>query len=140
MIVYEELREVHLLSVVELCKRLSWPSYSDPMRASRALSAPGSITRIARSGATVVGLAHLLTDGVIQAHLSLIGVHPELRRQGIVQQLVRLAFAASGAQWLDLVAEEGSERFYRSFAHSERVGFRVYPREWSGEPVSTDAF
>ena len=79
--------------------------------------------------ARVVGLAHLLTDGVVQAHLSLVGVLPRHRLQGIARRLVREAFRESGASWLDLFSEPGSEGFYRSFVHRERVGFRIYPQE-----------
>ena len=97
--------------------------------ALRVLSAPGAVTWVARHGETVVGLAHLLTDGLIQAHLSLVGVLPAYRRQGVARNLLREVFRAGGSKWLDLQAELGSEDFYRSFRHQESVGFRIYPDE-----------
>jgi ribosomal protein S18 acetylase RimI-like enzyme len=128
-ITYEPFAESHLDGVVALCRELSWPSYTDRSNALRALSAPGAVTWVAVNGTAVVGLAHLLTDGLIQAHLSLIGVLPAYRRQGLARKLVREVFRSSGAKWLDLVAEPGSEEFYRSFVREERSGFRIYPLE-----------
>ncbi len=131
-IAYEAFDETHLDSALGLCRELSWESYSDPSTTMSALSAPGAVTWVALDGETVVGLAHLLADGLIQAHLSLVGVLPEYRRQGIARTLLIQAFRAAGGKWLDLSADPGSEQFYRSFAHKERIGFRIYP----GEPAA----
>jgi len=107
--------------------RLGWPSYSDPEVALAAFSAPGSVTWVAVHRDQVVGLAHLLTNGVVHAHLSLVGVLPEFHRQGIAKGLIEHAFRQCGAKWLDLWAEPDSIDFYRSFRHQEQVGFRIYP-------------
>lgn len=129
-LVYESFLEPHLEGVVALCRELSWPSYEDPATALAALSAPGAVTWVARRGGPVVevvGLAHLLTDRHVQAHLSLVGVLPAYRRRGVARVLVREAFRAAGSKWLDLVSEPGSEEFYRSFVNQQRIGFRLYP-------------
>jgi ribosomal protein S18 acetylase RimI-like enzyme len=129
---YEPFAEAHLDGVVALCQELSWPSYADEAHALQAFSAPGAITWVAVCGTEIVGLAHLLTDGRVQAHLSLVGVLPGHRRRGLARRLVGEAFRISRAKWLDLVSEPGSEEFYRSFLHHERVGFRIYPYEPAG--------
>ena len=126
-ITYEPFAKTYLDRVLVFCRELSWPSYTDGSNALRALSAPGAVTWVAVNGTHVVGLAHLLTDGLIQAHLSLVGVLPTYRRRGIARRLVREAFRVTGAKWLDLAAEPGSEEFYRSFVHKECIGFRIYP-------------
>ena len=129
---YEAFGPSHLAGVVALCKELGWPSYSDPATASVAFSAPGTVTWVASWRGEVVGLVHLLSNGVVHAHLSLIGVRPSHRRKGIARHLVTTAFRRGGGKWLDLCAESGSEPFYRSFEHRESVGFRIYPRGASG--------
>jgi ribosomal protein S18 acetylase RimI-like enzyme len=126
---FEPFCEEHNEGVVSLCRELDWPSYTDPEISLRALLAPGSVTWVACEGEAVVGLAHLLTDSLVQAHLFLIGVRPSSRRRGIAKTLIRGAFRGCGAKWLDLSAEPGSEGFYRSFVHKEGAGFRVYPSE-----------
>lgn len=128
-VVYEPFEHAHLGGVVALCRELSWPSYADPAVALGAFSAPGAVTWIARRGTAVVGLAHLLTNGHVHAHLSLVGVRSADRRLGIAQALVREAFRAGGGKWIDLVSEPGSEPFYRSFLNQQGVGFRIYPSD-----------
>lgn len=119
----------HLAGVVACARVLDWPSYADPAAALAAFTAPGSITCVATHRDTVIGLAHLLTNGVVHAHLSLVGVLPEHRRRGVARELVATAFRDAGARWLDLCSEPGSEGFYRSFPHRESVGFRIQPPE-----------
>lgn len=129
---YQAFDSSHLEGVVRLCDQLGWPSYTDRATASAAFSAPGAVTRVAMRRGEVIGLAHLLTNGVVHAHLSLVGVLPEARRRGVASRLVSEVFAAGGGKWLDLCAEQGSEHFYRSFDHEERAGFRIYPRKPAG--------
>jgi ribosomal protein S18 acetylase RimI-like enzyme len=117
----------HLAGAVALCAKLGWPSYADPAVARVAFSAPGTTTMVAACGAEIVGLVHLLSNGVVHSHLSLIGISPDHRRRGIARRLVAAAFRRGGGKWLDLCAEPGSEEFYRSFQHRESAGFRIYP-------------
>ena len=125
---YEAFGESHLAGAVALCKELGWPSYSDPAVARAAFTAPGTVTCVASWQGEVVGLVHLLSNGVVHAHLSLIGVRPSHRLSGIARHLVTIAFRRGGGKWLDLCAESGSEPFYRSFEHRESAGFRIHPR------------
>lgn len=116
-----------LLGIVKLCAQEGWPTFpSDHDRALRALNAPGVVTVVAVDAAQVIGFAQLQTDGAIQAHLSLIAVSEEYRRQGIGRKLIETAFALSGAERIDLITETASE-FYKSFAHRTMSGYRIYP-------------
>ena len=124
---FEPFEPGHLEGVVACARVLDWPSYSDPATALAAFSAPGAVTWVATHEGRVVGLAHLLTNGAVHAHLSLVGVLPEYRRKKVAQRLIVSSFQQAGAKWLDLWAEPGSEDFYRSFRHEEQVGFRIYP-------------
>jgi ribosomal protein S18 acetylase RimI-like enzyme len=123
----ERFSSTHLDGCVACARELDWPSYAAPATALAAFSAPGSVTWVARAGDDVVGLAHLLTNGAVHAHLSLVGVLPGYRRRGVAKSLIRAAFARTGAKWLDLGSDPGAEDFYRSFPHHEQVGFRIYP-------------
>jgi ribosomal protein S18 acetylase RimI-like enzyme len=124
---YARFRREHLNGVVACAKTLEWPSYADTSTALAAFTAPGAVSWVALDGQRVIGLSHLLTNGVVHAHLSLVGVLPEHRRRGIARRLIAEAFAQSGAKWLDLCSEPGSEGFYRSFRHESAAGFRLYP-------------
>ena len=129
---FEPFETGHLDGCVACARELDWPSYADPAVALAAFSAPGSVTWVARHDGRVIGLAHLLTNGVVHAHLSLVGVLPDYRRGGVGRRLIREAFAQAGARWLDLWSDPEAEEFYRSFPHQERVGFRLYPEPAAG--------
>ena len=124
---FEPFEARHLEGCVVFAGALEWPSYADSAAALSAFSAPGAVTWVARGAGKVVGLAHLLTNGVVHSHLSLVGVLPGYRRGGVARRLIAEAFRQSGAKWLDLWSDPGAEDFYRSFPHQERVGFRIYP-------------
>lgn len=127
MILYEPIARLRLAGVIDLCKAEGWASYTEDVETTwKALVAPGVITIVAVEGEDVLGVAQMLTDGHIQAHLSLILVGPAHRRKGIAKRLVEEAFARSGAKRLDLVTDSADE-FYRSFKHHEWSGYRIYP-------------
>ena len=114
--------------VIALCALEGWPSFlEDPARALRALIAPGVTTIVADEAGRVVGFAQLMSDGEIQAHLSLIAVHPDARRQGLARQMLRLALAQAGGARIDLVTDTAPE-FYAALPHRRMEGFRIWPQ------------
>jgi len=127
---YVEFGPEHRDVVVALCVAHGWPSLpADPARAERALTAPGVVTVVAVDGGAVVGFATMLSDGEIQAYLSLLVVSEDRRREGIGRRLVQTAFARAGGLRVDVLAEDGSEDFYAAMPHRRMAGFRVYPDE-----------
>ena len=113
--------------VIALCAAEGWPSFpEDPARALRALTAPGVTTVVADQAGRVVGFAQLLSDGEIQAHLSLITVHADARRQGLAREMLRLALAQAGGYRIDLITDTAPE-FYSAMPHRRLEGFRIFP-------------
>ncbi len=124
---YLPIQRQHLPGIITLCEAERWPSFvDDPERAWRALTAPGVTTVVAVDGGRMVGFVQMQSDGEIQAHLSLILVAADRRRQGIATQLVQEAFRRSGAERVDVVTDV-APAFYRSFTGKEWHGFRIYP-------------
>lgn len=116
-----------LPGILRLCALEDWPSFpEDPARADRALTAPGVTTLVAVEGDTLAGFAQILSDGEIQAHLSLIAVDPAHRRRGIARELIVGGLRAAGGLRLDLLTDS-AEEFYASFPHFRLAGFRLYP-------------
>ena len=129
-VVYEPFDASQLDAVVGLCAAQGWPSFpDDPARAARALMAPGVTTVVACEDGAVLGFATMLSDGEIQAYLSLLVVAAHRRREGIGGALVREALRRAGGLRVDLLAEEGAEGFYAAMPHRRLPGFRVYPDE-----------
>lgn len=114
--------------VIALCAAEGWPSFpEDPARALRALTAPGVTTVVAVESADVVGFAQLLSDGEIQAHLSLIAVAASHRRRGIALAMLKAALERAGGIRIDLVTDTAPE-FYAALPHRRFDGFRIYPQ------------
>ncbi|GAA1605410.1 MULTISPECIES: GNAT family N-acetyltransferase [Kribbella] len=119
--------EEHLAGILALCESEGWPSLpADPARAHTVLTAPGVTTVVALDGEQVIGFAYLQSDGHIQAHLSMMAVHPSYRRKGVGRALLEYAHPLTGAQRIDLVTDT-AEDFYSSFDHRKFSGFRIYP-------------
>ncbi len=118
----------HLSGILALCEAEGWsiPEMTAE-RASESFTAPGVFTVVAVADGEVVGFAKMQSDGVLQAHLSVIAVDEAYRGLGIGKRLVAEAFERSGGERVDLISTEGSEAFYESFAHKTRRGYRIYP-------------
>jgi ribosomal protein S18 acetylase RimI-like enzyme len=114
--------------VIALCAAEGWPSFpEDPARALRALTAPGVTTVVAADGETVIGFAQLLSDGEIQAHLSLIAVAQSHRRRGLALAMLREGLRRAGGIRIDLVTDSAPD-FYAALPHHRLEGFRIYPQ------------
>jgi ribosomal protein S18 acetylase RimI-like enzyme len=125
---YIPIEKRHLTEVVRLCKVENWSSYiKDPEFTWRVLTAPGVTTMVAVDSDKFVGFVQIQSDGLIQAHLSLILVDKDYRRQGIGTRLIKEAFTRSGGKRIDLITD-GMPDFYRSFNHKEWFGFRIHPQ------------
>ena len=114
--------------VIALCAAENWPSFpEDPARALRALTAPGVTTVVAADSERIAGFAQLLSDGEIQAHLSLIAVGPAYRRQNVARDMLRFALELAGGSRIDLITETAPE-FYSALPHRKLEGFRIWPQ------------
>jgi predicted N-acetyltransferase YhbS len=113
--------------MMRLCELEGWTTLSeDPERALRAFTAPGVITLVALGDdGKLLGFAQVLSDGAVQAYLARLIVAEGARRRGVGRLLLREALARSGALRVDLLAADGSDEFYRSFAHRQARGYRI---------------
>lgn len=115
-----------LQGVLTLCTAEDWPSLpADPSRTHRLLTNPGVTSFVAVDDGAVVGFIYLLSDGEVQAYISLMAVESSKRRQGIGTRLIQEAFAVCGAQRVDLLS--AADEFYERLNHQRWVGFRLHP-------------
>lgn len=121
-------RREDLAGVLKLCDAEGWPSFpADPERAHRALTAPGVTSVVAEAGGEIAGFAQMLSDGEIQAHLSLIATAAAHRGKGIARRMLSLALSRAGGERIDLVTDS-AESFYAGLTHNRRLaGFRLWP-------------
>ena len=129
MITIEPVQKKHISGIMALCDAEGYESYTESAEVTwNALSAPGVTCMVAADGAKILGFVQMLSDGLIQAHLSLILVAPDCRRQGIGRRLIEEAFKSAGGKRIDLLTDSADE-FYHSFLHqSDWRGYRIFPK------------
>jgi GNAT superfamily N-acetyltransferase len=126
-VVIRPFERAHLAGVMALFAAQGWSYAEDERRAWRALSAPGSACVVALAGEAVAGVAHVLSDGEIQAFLSVLLVGETVRRQGIGRRLVHEAFARAGTQRIDLTS--CADDFYEELGFRRLTAFRLSREE-----------
>ena len=82
----------------------------------------------------LAGMGRVISDGVSDGYIQDLVVLPEYRRSGIGRRIVNALIdkcKASGLQWIGLIAEPGSEEFYRSMGFTAVPGY--VPMLYHGE-------
>ena len=95
----------------------------DPERTYRALNAPGVTTLVALAGERVVGAIQVQSDGVIQAHVSMLLIDREVRGQQLGPRLLREGLERAGGLWLDIRTR--TDGYYERLGASRSLGFRL---------------
>ena len=114
----------HLDGVIALVGAEGWAEYADdPDQTCRALIAPGSTTLVALAGGRVVGAIQIQSDGVIQAHVSMLLISPEWRGRGLGTQLLRDGLDHAGGVRLDIRTQ--TEGYYERLGANRSLGYRL---------------
>ena len=120
----EPLTPAHLDGLIALVAAEGWSEYADDVEQTyRALTAPGVTTLVANAGGWVVGAIQVQSDGVIQAHGSMLLIDPEWRGRSLGSRLLRDALDRSGALQLDIRTR--TEGYYERFGASRSLGYRL---------------
>ena len=120
----EPFANAHLDGVVALVVAEGWSEYAvDVERTSRALSAPGVTTLVANDDGRVVGAIQVQSDGVIQAHVSMLSVDPNWRGCQVDFRLLREGLERAGGLQLDIRTRTAG--YYERFGASRPLGFRL---------------
>ena len=101
-----------------------WTEYTrDVERTRRALTAPGVTTLVAIAGGHLVGAIQVQSDGLIQAHVSMLLIDPNSRGTGLGTRLLRQGLERAGGLQLDIRTR--SEGYYARLGTSRSLGFRL---------------
>ena len=120
----EPFAQAHLDELIALVAAEGWTEYAeDAERTYRALSAPGATTLVALSDGRVVGAIQVQSDGVIQAHVSMLLIDPEWRGRRLGSRLLREGLERAGGLWLDIRTR--TEGYYERLGASRSLGFRL---------------
>jgi ribosomal protein S18 acetylase RimI-like enzyme len=80
-------------------------------------------TLVALGDGRVVGAIQVQSDGVIQAHVSMLLIHREWRGRQLGAGLLREGLKRAGGLWIDIRTR--SEGFYERLGASRSLGFRL---------------
>lgn len=101
-----------------------WTDYADDVeRTRRALTAPGVTTLVAIAGGHLVGAIQVQSDGLIQAHVSMLLIAPNSRGVGLGSRLLRDGLERAGGLQLDVRTR--TEGYYERLGASRSLGFRL---------------
>ena len=120
----EAFARAHLDGLIALVAAEGWSEYAeDTERTYRALTAPGVTTLVAMVGGRVAGAIQVQSDGLIQAHVSMLLIDRDWRGAGLGSRLLREGLARAGGLQLDIRTR--TEGYYERLGASRSLGFRV---------------
>jgi ribosomal protein S18 acetylase RimI-like enzyme len=120
----EPFARAHLDGLIALVAAEGWTEYTeDTERTYRALSGRGVTTLVALAGERVVGAIQVQSDGVIQAHVSMLLIDRQWRGHRLGPRLLREGLARAGGLWLDIRTR--TEGYYERLGASRSLGFRL---------------
>jgi ribosomal protein S18 acetylase RimI-like enzyme len=120
----ESFAHAHLDGLIALVAAEGWDEYTaDVERTRRALIAPGVTTLVAIVGGRVVGAIQLQSDGLIQAHVSMLLIDRKWRGRRLGSRLLREGLERAGGLWLDVRTR--TEGYYERLGASRSLGFRL---------------
>jgi ribosomal protein S18 acetylase RimI-like enzyme len=110
--------------LIALVAAEGWAEYmDDPERTYRALSARGVTTLVALADGRVVGAIQVQSDGVIQAHVSMLLIDKGWRGRRLGFRLLREGLERAGGLRLDIRTR--TEGYYERLGASRSLGFRL---------------
>ena len=121
-----------LLQLRELYAVANWISPDDPAEFLAPAIKGSTVAAGAFAGKKLVGFARALSDGCSDAYIQDVVVSPEFRGQGLGSRLIRFLEAelrAKGVDWIALVGEPGTEKFYSRLGLREQPGYTLWKLE-----------
>jgi len=128
----EPFAQDHLDGLIAIVAVEGWDEYTDDIeRTRRSLLAPGVTTLVAVAEERVAGAIQVQSDGVIQAHVSMLLIGRDWRGHGLGTALLREGLERAGGLWLDVRTR--TEGYYERLGASRSLGYRI-TRESLGLP------
>jgi len=126
-IVVEIVKKADLPSIAELYKLGGWWNESSSLGEIPFLI-KGSFAFVVaeeRKNRRIVGMGRVISDGVSDAYIQDVIVHPDYRGLGIGEMIVKklkLYCLEHGICWIGLIAEPGTEEFYKKLGFKKMKG------------------
>jgi GNAT superfamily N-acetyltransferase len=132
----EQFAKAHLDELIALVAAEGWAEYADDVeRTYRALTAPGVTTLVAIVDGRVAGAIQVQSDGLIQAHVSMLLIGQHWRGTGLGSALLGEALERAGGLRLDVRTR--TEGYYERLGASRSLGFRLTRADLGLSPDAT---
>ena len=118
-----------LLCAAGLYRLADWVSDGEDCSFINRAVAGSFLAAAAFEGENLVGMGRVLSDGVSDAYIQDVVVHPEFRGKGIGGKIVMFLVSeleARGVDWIALVGEPGTESFYSRLGFEAKKGFTLW--------------
>jgi spermidine synthase len=95
-----------------------WTDSPNDRQAAAGIIAGSHCFRVALFQKQIIAMGRAISDGVSDAYIQDVMVNPEFRNKGIASRIVRdlvHQLESDGIGWIGLIAERGSQGFYRRF-------------------------
>jgi ribosomal protein S18 acetylase RimI-like enzyme len=114
----------HLDGLIALVAAEGWTEYTDDVeRTRRALTSPGVTTLVAIAGGHLVGAIQVQSDGLIQAHVSMLVIARNSRGVDLGSRLLHHGLEHAGGLQLDVRTR--TEGYFERLRASRSLGFRL---------------
>ena len=118
-----------LLCAAGLYRLADWVSDGEDCSFINRAVAGSFLAAAAFEGENLVGMGRVLSDGVSDAYIQDVVVHPDFRGKGIGGKIVMFLVSeleARGVDWIALVGEPGTENFYSRLGFDAKKGFTLW--------------
>ena len=127
--VVDALDSAALQQLRTLYVKAGWITESESADFIAPLIAGSAVAVAAFDGSDLVGFGRALSDGCSDAYIQDVVVDPYHRGQGIGGQIVRRVegeLKSRGVDWIALVGEPGTEKFYSKLGLRKKSGYTLW--------------
>gem|GEM_PF-514850 len=117
--------QAELSRLLSLYRENGWWENSDEPELAAEIVAGSHAFVVAEHQGTIIGMGRAISDRASDAYIQDLTVDPAFRGQGVGEQIVRALIQRlneDGLFWIALIAEEGSEDFYKGLGFYSMAG------------------
>ena len=133
-----EIRAIAALGAEELCQlrelycEASWIAPGESAEFLAPALAGSAVAAGAFEDGELIGFGRALSDGCSDAYIQDVVVRKDCRKRGIGRRIIRFLEAElrhKGVDWIGLVGEPGTEKFYSRLGLKKQPGYTLWKLE-----------
>jgi ribosomal protein S18 acetylase RimI-like enzyme len=124
--IHSDFSKVNLDEIKELYVSVGWLKHSEEI--IKQVFEASNVLAFATVNGRIVGFARAITDGVFNAAIYDVIVHPKFQKQGIAREIMEYLLAKlSNISCIHLISTTGNEGFYKKLGLKKtKTGMAIY--------------